>query len=102
MLKKSVFLRGRVRELLIVVVIVTLIGGGYRACRADGANSPKLFARGVVSGPADDLSPVFGVWEAQVAIAPWPQHRKHIRPYRRFGGLKTSNYLERDRNCPDS
>jgi hypothetical protein len=52
----KLFLRGRVLE--VVIVSVTLFGG-YRNCLAEGGNSPRLFAPGVVSGPADDLSPAF-------------------------------------------
>jgi hypothetical protein len=59
MLHESSVLWGGVPELVIAVVVVTLIGGGYSACRAEGANSPKLFAPGVVSSPADDQSPAF-------------------------------------------
>ena len=55
-LNQSSFLRGRALELLIVSV--TLFGG-YRDCFAEGGNSPRLFAPGVVSSPADDLSPAF-------------------------------------------
>jgi Tol biopolymer transport system component len=56
---ESSFLRGRVFRLLIAVPIVTLLGGGCINSLAEGANSPKLFAPGIVSGPADDLSPAF-------------------------------------------
>ena len=57
-LNESSFLRGRALELLIAVVIVTLIGG-YQDCVAEDENSPRLFAPGVVSGPADEQSPAF-------------------------------------------
>ncbi len=33
---------------------IVMLGG---ACPAHAANSPRLFAPGVISGPADDLSP---------------------------------------------
>jgi len=41
--------------LLLAAALITLT---TQACLAD-VNAPKLFARGVVSGPADDLSPAF-------------------------------------------
>src|SRR5580658_7735329 len=42
-----------------LVAVAMLTGAGYPCCLAESANSPKLFAPGVVSGPADDLSPAF-------------------------------------------
>jgi WD40-like Beta Propeller Repeat len=61
MLDESPVLRGGVLEIFLTVATVTLIGGGYQCCLAEGANSPRLFAPGVVSGPADDQSPAFAL-----------------------------------------
>ena len=57
MLNKSSLLRLGMFQFHLVVV--ALIGAGYRGCLAEGTNSPQLFAPGVVSGPADELSPAF-------------------------------------------
>jgi hypothetical protein len=35
------------------------LGIAWQAVFAQAANAPKLFAPGVISGPADDLSPAF-------------------------------------------
>jgi WD40-like Beta Propeller Repeat len=56
---KSVLATGRVRASLIGVVVTALFTLGYGDCLAQGVNSPRLFAPGIVSGPADDLSPAF-------------------------------------------
>jgi Tol biopolymer transport system component len=56
MLEESAFLRRRVLTLLMVVVAITVAATGV--CLAEN-NNPRLFAPGVVSGPADDLSPAF-------------------------------------------
>jgi dipeptidyl aminopeptidase/acylaminoacyl peptidase len=39
--------------------LLVLAGTNLQACFAQAGNSPKLFAPGVISGPADDLSPAF-------------------------------------------
>jgi hypothetical protein len=56
---KSAIFRRRGRHVLICAAIVMIIGGGRQRCLAEAANSPKLFAPGIVSGPADELSPAF-------------------------------------------
>jgi hypothetical protein len=43
-----------------VAGVLVLVGMKPRDCLAQsGNNSPKLFAPGIISGPADDLSPAF-------------------------------------------
>jgi hypothetical protein len=46
-------------RLAALLVVAILTGVGYRCCLAESANTPKLFAPGIVSGPADDQSPAF-------------------------------------------
>ena len=56
---KSPIFRSRGIDLLISTAIVMFVGELCGPCLAEGANSPKLFAPGIVSGPADKLSPAF-------------------------------------------
>jgi hypothetical protein len=42
-----------------LAVVATLVAASGRDCAAASTNNPKLFAPGVISGPADDLSPTF-------------------------------------------
>jgi hypothetical protein len=59
LVKETLVHTKRVLPLPIAVAIVALLEGGCGDCLAIGGNSPRLFAPGVVSGPADDLSPAF-------------------------------------------
>lgn len=42
-----------------VLAFILLAGANFRECLAQTGTGPKLFAPGVISGPADDLSPAF-------------------------------------------
>lgn len=42
-----------------LVGLIVLVGANDRECAAQSSNSPRLFAPGVISGAADDLSPAF-------------------------------------------
>jgi Tol biopolymer transport system component len=56
---KSTVLGPRCLDLPISAAIVMFIAAVCQPCLAEVSNSPKLFAPGTVSGPADDLSPAF-------------------------------------------
>jgi len=42
-----------------LVILILSLGIAWQAALAQGRNAPRLFAPGVISGPADDLSPAF-------------------------------------------
>jgi hypothetical protein len=48
-----------VKSLYWLAALAVLSLGDVAECMAEGTNSPKLFAPGIISGPADDLSPAF-------------------------------------------
>lgn len=56
---KSTVFGSRDLAVAISAAIFMFIGALYQPCLAQVANSPKLFAPGTISGPADDLSPAF-------------------------------------------
>jgi hypothetical protein len=56
---KSTVFGSRCLDFPISAAIVMFTAALCRPCVAEISNSPKLFAPGIVSGPADDLSPAF-------------------------------------------
>ena len=56
---KSSVLNSPALKLAIGAAITIYAGAVWQPCLAEVANSPKLFAPGIVSGPAADLSPAF-------------------------------------------